>query len=160
VPVSVKTCPRCHTSFSAGAPPGLMPALRFQPTGSVVKPATLACAPLWRRFLALLIDLALLGAISTLAIAALPILGGLLAGWAYFTGFETSAWQGTPGKRLLQIKVVDVNGVPLRTGRSSLRFLCRFLSALPLGAGFLLALFTAHHQTLHDMLASTRVVMR
>lgn len=117
-------------------------------------------AALWRRFLALVIDLLLLGAISVIAITVLPILGGVLAGWAYFTGFETSAWQGTPGKRLLGIRVVDVNGVPLRGGRATLRFVCRFLSALPLGAGFLLAAFTPHRQTLHDMLASTRVVMR
>ena len=90
----------------------------------------------------------------------IPILGAVLLPWLYFSGFEASAWQGTPGKRLLKLRVLDVNGVPLRFPRTSLRYLCRFLSALPLGAGYLMALFNPSRQALHDILASTRVVLR
>lgn len=110
--------------------------------------------------LAILIDLAVLAVPSGLASQALPLLGALLVPWLYFSAFEASSWQATPGKRLMKLRVVDVNGVRLRWPRATLRYFCRFLSALPLGAGYALVFFNPHRQALHDMLASTRVVAR
>lgn len=110
--------------------------------------------------MALAIDLLLLVLPCLLVMNILPLVGGVLASGLYFVAFETGGWNATPGKRLMKLRVVDVNGVPLRMGRATLRYACRFLSALPLGAGYLLVLFTPHRQALHDMLASTRVVAR
>lgn len=106
------------------------------------------------------IDLALLVGPCLWVAAVLPLIGAIALSWLYFVSFEVSPWSATPGKRLLRLRVVDVNGVALRVPRASLRFASRFLSALPLGAGYFMALFTAHRQTLHDLLASTRVVAR
>lgn len=164
LPSTVLICPSCHSSTTAPSAPAT-PLLnsnatpRALPSGSWTGSAP-AEAGLWRRFFALLIDVFALGLVSIAAMSVLPAIGSLLAGWAYFAGFETSPWQATPGKRLLGIRVVDVNGVPLRAGRASLRYLCRFLSALPLGGGYIMAAFTQHRQALHDLLAGTRVVMR
>lgn len=155
-------CPSCHHQLKS--PYKVVPTVPSKRTLMPFTGTVTANGPdsavLWRRFIALLFDLLLLGGLSVFAIHLIPGLGSLLAAWVYFAGFETSTWQGTPGKRMLGIRVVDVNGVKLRFGRASLRFFCRFLSALPLGGGYLLALFSPHRQTLHDMLASTRVVMR
>jgi uncharacterized RDD family membrane protein YckC len=97
---------------------------------------------------------------SVLAAKAIPLVGALMVTWLYFSGFEASRWQATPGKRLMKLRVVDVNGVALRMPRSTLRYFCRFVSALPLGAGYLMVLFNPPRQALHDLLASTRVVSR
>ncbi|GAB3731475.1 hypothetical protein GCM10028794_07720 [Silanimonas algicola] len=80
--------------------------------------------------------------------------------WAYFTFFTSSAWQGTPGKRAVGIKVVDLDGGKLGTGRAMSRWFAAALSYLTLYVGFLMAAFTDRKMALHDMVASTRVVDR
>jgi len=78
--------------------------------------------------------------------------------WAYFTFFTRSSWQGTPGKRAVGIKVVDLEGGRLGTGRAMGRWFAAALSYLTLYIGFLMAAFTDRKMALHDMVASTRVV--
>ncbi len=66
----------------------------------------------------------------------------------------------TPGKLLLDLRVVNA-----RTGelpgyvRAFIRYIGYFVSALPLGLGFLWIVFDRQRQGLHDKLAGTRVVM-
>lgn len=80
--------------------------------------------------------------------------------WAYFTFFTRSSWQGTPGKRAVGIKVVDLDGGRLGTGRAMGRWFAAALSYLTFYIGFLMAAFTDRKMALHDMVASTRVVDR
>ncbi len=105
-------------------------------------------------------DIVVLGLLAFIANSVIPLVGPLVASWLYFAIPECSRWQGSIGKRIFSIKVVDANGVRLRFGRASGRFACRFLSSLPLGFGYALAWFNPARQTLHDFLASTRVVAR
>lgn len=66
----------------------------------------------------------------------------------------------TPGKLLLDLRVVNA-----RTGerpgylRALVRYIGYFVSALPLGLGFLWIVFDRQRQGLHDKIAGTRVVM-
>lgn len=78
--------------------------------------------------------------------------------WAYYTFFTSSAWQATPGKRAVGIKVVDLEGRRLSTGRATGRWFAAALSYLTFYIGFLMAAFTDRKQALHDLVASTRVV--
>ena len=78
--------------------------------------------------------------------------------WGYFTFSESSAYQATFGKRILKIKVVDLNGERLTFLHAGLRQICGALSALSFGIGYLLSIFTEHKQTLHDYLADALVV--
>jgi uncharacterized RDD family membrane protein YckC len=78
----------------------------------------------------------------------------------YFIGFEASAWQATPGKRWLGLKVVDLRGAPIGWGRASARFLAGTLSWLTLNLGHALAGWRADGRALHDLIAGTRVVTR
>jgi len=67
---------------------------------------------------------------------------------------------GTPGKLLLGCQVVDArSGGPLRTGQALLRYLAYFVSALPLGLGFLWIAFDKRKQGFHDKIAKTVVVL-
>ena len=80
--------------------------------------------------------------------------------WAYFTFFTASEWQGTPGKRAVGIKVVDLDGNRIGKGRATGRWFAAALSYLTLYIGFLMAAFTDRKMALHDYVASTRVVDR
>jgi uncharacterized RDD family membrane protein YckC len=80
------------------------------------------------------------------------VLGGL-----YFALMEASAWQATLGKRLIGIKVTDMQGRRIGTGRAFGRFFAASLSWLTLNLGHALAAWTPERRALHDYVAGTRV---
>jgi uncharacterized RDD family membrane protein YckC len=84
----------------------------------------------------------------------------LVADWLYFAYQESSPAQATIGKRALGIKVTDLEGNRISFGRATGRYFAKYLSAITLFIGFLLAAFTARKQALHDMIAGTLVVNR
>ncbi len=93
-------------------------------------------------------------ATETLASAA-----NLVVGIAYFTYFEGSASGQTAGKRLLGIRVIDFStGGPIGYGRALVRYVARFLSAIPCLLGYFWMLWDGEKQTWHDKLASDVVV--
>lgn len=69
-------------------------------------------------------------------------------------------YQATPGKMILDVKIVDIDGEPLSLGQSVGRYIGYFLSAIPLGLGYFWMLFDDQNQTWHDKLARTLVVRR
>ncbi len=83
---------------------------------------------------------------------------GSISAWLYSAIFECSAWQATPGKRLLGIRVLSERGEGLSFLLTSLRFVGKVVSVGLLGAGFLLILFTQRKQALHDLLVGSLVV--
>lgn len=78
----------------------------------------------------------------------------------YFGIMEGSGLHGTIGKNLMGIVTVDENGQPLDYGKSFTRAICRLLSGLILGTGFLIGLFDDEGKTLHDRIAGTRVITK
>jgi hypothetical protein len=76
---------------------------------------------------------------------------------AYFALCESSSWQATLGKRLLGIKVVDVDGMRIGMGRALGRFFAASLSWLSLNVGHAMAGWPPERRALHDYLAGTRV---
>lgn len=76
----------------------------------------------------------------------------LVVGWARYGA--------TPGKLLLELRVVDAaSGRPPGLVQAVLRYIGYFVSALPLGLGFLWIVFDRRRQGLHDKLARTRVIL-
>jgi uncharacterized RDD family membrane protein YckC len=136
-------------------------------------------AALWRRIGAWLTDLVFISAlvlglltVATMVIAprhltplqqlqtiALPgvALAGILA--FVYTSIFSFLWDGrTPGRRVMGIHLVDTTGhapAPLRALARAMLSLVSFALFL---AGFWLALFDRHGQTLHDKLTRTFVV--
>jgi uncharacterized RDD family membrane protein YckC/ribosomal protein L40E len=76
---------------------------------------------------------------------------------AYFTYFESSAAQATPGKRAVGIFVTDRDGNRITGYRAFGRYWARVLSFLILYLGVLLIGFTDRKEGLHDILAGTLV---
>ena len=83
---------------------------------------------------------------------------GLIIGIVYFVGFESSAYQATPGKMALGLIIVDFDGRRISPARAFGRYFAKILSGLILLIGFIMVAFTERKQGLHDMLASTLVV--
>jgi uncharacterized RDD family membrane protein YckC len=80
-------------------------------------------------------------------------------GCLYYTLFEASPWQATPGKRILRLYVTDLNGRRLTFPRALLRNVARQISGV-FFIGYLMAGFTEKKQALHDILASCLVLRR
>ncbi len=81
----------------------------------------------------------------------------LLVTVAYFALLESSAWQGTVGKRVCRLRVTDLAGRRIRLPRALGRYLGKYVSAALLMLGFLMAGWTMRKQALHDIIASTLV---
>ena len=76
----------------------------------------------------------------------------------YFPTFESSIWQATPGKKLLNLKVTDLDGERIGFGKALIRNWSKALSVLILLIGFLMVAFTKKKQGLHDIIAGTLVI--
>lgn len=83
----------------------------------------------------------------------------IVLGWLYYALQESSAYQGTFGKRAIGIKVTDLEGHPISFKRATGRFFGKYLSYISLLIGFLMVPFTKKKQALHDKLAGTLVIM-
>lgn len=134
--------------------------------------STVALQPagFWLRFVALIVDSALmLILMAAMVMAGASIGGEEMAGIAYLAWFvlsflywpvmESAPRRATVGKMLLGLVVADVDGGKLSFVRSLLRNLAKIISAIPLYIGFLLAAFTARKQALHDLITKA-VVLR
>jgi uncharacterized RDD family membrane protein YckC len=130
-------------------------------------------AGFWIRAVALAIDLvvftlvqASFGALATMLVG--PVPGGdrgqhpsvflftLLFTAAYTTVLHTMAGQ-TIGKSLVDVRVVATDGALLTAGPALLRYLACYVSAIPLGFGFLVAALRRDKRALHDLIAGSRV---
>jgi uncharacterized RDD family membrane protein YckC len=75
------------------------------------------------------------------------------------TGVLWAAWGTSPGKRALDLRIVDADTGKRMTGmQAGLRTLGYLLSFATCGAGFLWVLFNPQKQALHDRIANTVVI--
>ncbi len=149
--------------------------------------ATAICAGFWKRFAAAFID-AVVTAVGSVVfggpVLALMMLVVIAEGeepdpvaltavfegaaqllalffcWMYFALMESSPLQATLGKLALRLRVTDLAGDRIGFERATWRFFGKFISALPLLGGFIMAAFTVRKQALHDRMARCLVVNR
>jgi uncharacterized RDD family membrane protein YckC len=91
----------------------------------------------------------------------------VIVNWIYHGLFESSAWQGTPGKKALGLIVTDLEGRRISFARASGRFFAgRGATIIPSLGGLYYLIdcicigFTDRKQALHDMIANTLVLRR
>ncbi|WP_040727972.1 RDD family protein [Thiomicrorhabdus sp. Kp2] len=144
---------------------------------------TVQYAGFWRRFLAYIVDWAVLTVLgiflvigysmflafmgndlgdeaSVLMFQAQAKLLTFLMAWLYYAVMESSAKQATLGKLALGIKVTSLQGESISFLRASVRFFSKILSALLFFIGFIMIAFTEKKQGLHDMIAGAIVIKR
>lgn len=127
-------------------------------------------AGFWIRFGALLIDSVVVGAVTQVlttvgfavstGFGVLTWLAGFVGGVAYYAILEGGLTGQTLGKKICSIRVVDAATFQpgIGAGRGVGRYFARWLSALPLGLGYLWMLWDENKQTWHDKLCTTVVV--
>jgi len=81
----------------------------------------------------------------------------LIIVYLYYAFFESSQWQGTVGKKLMNIIVTDMNGHRINFKKATVRLFSKFLSAQLL-IGYIMILFTEKKQGGHDIIAKTLVL--
>jgi len=93
------------------------------------------------------------------ALQSMVALFTLLFAALYVTLLHAGTGQ-TIGKMVVRAHVVLVDGEPVPTGTSLLRFLGYFVSCATLGFGYLMAGLRHDKRALHDLIAGTRVERR
>jgi len=83
----------------------------------------------------------------------------LFLAYPYFALMESSSWQGTLGKRAMQIKVTDMNGGQISFARATARYFLKIISSIEFMLGYLIC-FSDQRQTIHDYLSQVLVVRR
>lgn len=85
----------------------------------------------------------------------------VVIGFVYYSWFEASKWQATPGKRALKMRVTDLQDGRLSLGRSATRNAVRLTNLviwlIPFVC-YVAVAWTRRKQGLHDLLAHTLVV--
>lgn len=139
------------------------------PSAPAESAVALQPAGFWLRFVALVVDSALMMILlGVMMIGAAGVGEDLVApaywlwvliSFLYWPVLESTARRGTVGKMMLGLVVADIDGGKLPFLRSLLRNLAKIISAIPFYIGFLLAAFTARKQALHDLITKA-VVLR
>jgi uncharacterized RDD family membrane protein YckC len=89
---------------------------------------------------------------------ALGNLLGFVVGWLYYTLLESSKYQATFGKKLLGLRVVDLDGNRIGFGKANGRYFGKLLSVFTLLIGHFMMGWTKRKQSLYDKLAGCLVV--
>ena len=74
--------------------------------------------------------------------------------------FEYSKYRATPGKMIMKIIVVDLNGNRVSFIKSLGRYMSKILSTIPLYLGFFVMVFNKKGQTWHDRISGCLVIMK
>ncbi len=90
----------------------------------------------------------------------LPLGTATLINWLYFSIFESSKSQGTPGKLAVGIVVANEEAQRISFASATVRFLAKYLSTASLFVGWFMMLRTKRRQCLHDVIAQTVVLER
>lgn len=113
------------------------------------------------RLVAQIIDGFILGMITallTMVFREPGTVGGFLVGLLYNGYFWTQKDGQTPGKRIMNIRIVRVSGEPLDYAAVLVRYIGYYINTFVFGIGWLWALFNDKSQGWHDLLAGTYVV--
>lgn len=78
----------------------------------------------------------------------------------YWSLMESSKYQATVGKLALGLTVTDMDGNKLEFVKAFVRNICKIISGMIMGIGYIMAGFTEKKQGLHDIIANTLVVKK
>jgi uncharacterized RDD family membrane protein YckC len=169
------------TSVCAACKPVYVQKLRegVSATGAVV---AMEYGGFWIRLLAKILDSLIIGGVAAICIGILAgiliPLGGrnrdnqavfglfvvavllvLFLGVMLFPVWCNVKYGGTPGKRILHLRVVTATGNPITWGRGFGRFFAEILNGLiPFSIGYIIAAFDSQKRAVHDHIAGTRVI--
>lgn len=173
-PEESSTCGTCGAALQLGAEPHRVAPVATAASAAVA-PAVVY-AGVWRRLFALVLD----NLVLWFPEAIVRVLSGLdMLGrnsdvldprewWAsgfsfglmllYVSILGSSPLEGTLGQRVLGLRMTTLDGRRLSFGRALGRGVASLVSLFTCGIGYLVMLWTARRQTLHDLISGTLVV--
>ncbi|GAB4512998.1 MAG: RDD family protein [Anaerolineae bacterium] len=114
------------------------------------------------RFFALLIDSIIVSVVAGIFGISTDFVGGSILGIIFWAGYEwyflTRHNGQTPGKMLLNLRVVKIDGSPIDDADAILRYMGYLVGSAIIMLGFIWAFFDSNRQGWHDKLAKTYVV--
>lgn len=116
-------------------------------------------AGFWKRLAAYLVDYFIIGIICW--IISLSVFGNFLSFLilaVYLIGFWGATGQ-TPGKAVVGIKIVRLDGTNIGLGNAVLRFIGYIVSSIIFFIGFLMIGWHEKKRGLHDLIAATAVII-
>lgn len=177
--------PPPSTAPRADSSPYTAPTASLAAYGGVVHGGEVVYAGFWKRVAASIIDslvvgiagaivggviggiiggaMGLSGGLNTSGMLAIQVVSNLVSiilNLSYYGWMHSSSNQATLGKMAVGIKVARSDGEPITFARGVGRYFALWISALPVGIGFLMAAFTQRKQALHDIICDTVVVDR
>ncbi|GAB4335846.1 MAG: RDD family protein [Flammeovirgaceae bacterium] len=81
-----------------------------------------------------------------------------IAFWPYYAIMESGESQATIGKKVMKIKVTNINGERVTFKQASIRYFAKIISTIIFLIGYIIAAFTSKKQALHDLIAETLVL--
>lgn len=97
---------------------------------------------------------------TSAAILQLLFQGLFLVVNAAYCIFFVGKYGATPGKLLLNLRIVDSSGAKISYGRATGRYFAEILSGLICYIGYIMAAFDPEKQALHDRICNTRVIYK
>ena len=82
----------------------------------------------------------------------------IISGWLYFAIQESSVHQGSIGKRIFKLQVIDTKESRISFLKATGRYFSKYISYTLLFMGFFMMLWDKYHRTLHDRMCNTFVV--
>jgi uncharacterized RDD family membrane protein YckC len=158
--VTTRDCPTCSASIPRASATCGECGHDFNPLAH--RPRELQNVGFGLRLLAWVIDIVIVSVAQavmavTITDQALAAGFGAVFGIVYLIGFW--ALEGaTPGKMLLGLRILSVDGEPIGLGRSLLRYVGYIVCGFTFGVGYLMIIFNDDKRGLHDLIASTIVV--
>lgn len=123
---------------------------------------TYELADIGNRFIALIVDIIVVGAIGGIFGISVDFVGGSALGillWAGYQWYFLTRHNGqTLGKMLMNIRVIKMDGSPIADADALLRYFGYLVGSFVVMLGFIWALFDPDNQGWHDKLAKTYVV--
>jgi len=136
------------------------------PQPEVATPGTsMVLADFGPRALAIIIDAVIVMIVNAI-LGLIPVVGWLLAlvvpfaYYIYFFAYDNPVGMKgqTPGKKLMNIRVVTEEGGDLDMTKALIRVIGYIVSSIILFIGFLFPLWREDKKALHDIIAGTRVI--
>ena len=132
------------------------PSIQQQLKDTIKIPMEWIEAPAWKRIVAFIFDLFLIGPVVNFLSPINPYLPALVVA-VYMIGCEMSPWKGTVGKRIMSMKVIDDHQGKVSIDRLIIRYFAKFLSLVVFGAGYWLPMLNKS-RPLPDRLSHTMVI--
>lgn len=157
----------------------------YEPNIPVTEEIEYEPAPIWKRFVAAVIDYVIIASmvlftamiieiffyivypnlaadpdflLNDLNVRGVTALLFILIFTVYYTVLESSRFQASFGKMAMNLYVTDYNGDKLNRFRALVRTLSKFISNSCVYMGYILGFFTEYNQMLHDFIAKTYVI--